>query len=355
MTDEAWDGVYESLGAYFSGQDLCGIFVCEGSCRRFRRQALFAAVRESFPDNDETLLYILSEDGEEILYRITRKTEERLQGYYCYFERNEAMQEYMMDNLRKRQVEKEELPGRRRYECAEGDFGQKRAADDEDGSQNRERKGHCEDGLSGDPTESFRERMRRRQEEKVIRRSGRGVYGLCASMAVFVFAAGLFLLQKEKGGIQAADLMERLKINASEVWEASARPEETGEAYRQSGGVVVEEIPGNVYPTEGEEKNSGADESVSGETGESADPAAGTEPTETPVQPESTAPSAEPETRPEETEAAAGVTYTVQAGDSLYSISRKFYGTESMVPRIQELNQLSNADLIKEGQVLLLP
>ena len=39
VTEEAWQSIYESLGTYFSGQDLCGIFVCEGSCRRFRRQA----------------------------------------------------------------------------------------------------------------------------------------------------------------------------------------------------------------------------------------------------------------------------------------------------------------------------
>ena len=45
VTEEAWQSIYESLGTYFSGQDLCGIFVCEGSCRRFRRQALFQAVR----------------------------------------------------------------------------------------------------------------------------------------------------------------------------------------------------------------------------------------------------------------------------------------------------------------------
>ena len=49
------------------------------------------------------------------------------------------------------------------------------------------------------------------------------------------------------------------------------------------------------------------------------------------------------------------MTYIVEAGDSLYSISRKFYGTEAMVAKIQELNGLSNADLIKEGQSILLP
>ncbi|MBQ1931666.1 MAG: LysM peptidoglycan-binding domain-containing protein, partial [Lachnospiraceae bacterium] len=41
--------------------------------------------------------------------------------------------------------------------------------------------------------------------------------------------------------------------------------------------------------------------------------------------------------------------------DSLYSISRRFYGTEEMALVIQQMNHLENADLIKVGQELQLP
>ncbi len=106
--------------------------------------------------------------------------------------------------------------------------------------------------------------------------------------------------------------------------------------------------------TGGSEPASQPEES-SGETESSAPPE--TAPTETVA--EETTSAAPPETTsaapPESTPASTGVTYVVQAGDSLYSISRKFYGTESMVSQIQELNGLSNADLIKEGQTLNLP
>jgi LysM repeat protein len=44
-----------------------------------------------------------------------------------------------------------------------------------------------------------------------------------------------------------------------------------------------------------------------------------------------------------------------RAGDSLSAISRRFYGTDAFVRTIQELNQLSDADLIQAGQVLILP
>lgn len=51
---------------------------------------------------------------------------------------------------------------------------------------------------------------------------------------------------------------------------------------------------------------------------------------------------------------ASGKTYTVQKGDTLYSISRKMYGSGKRVKDIQSANGLSG-DVIKVGQVLTLP
>ncbi len=376
LPEEAWTESYESLGTYFSGQELCGIFVCEGLCQRLRRQALFAAVRDNFPDNEQTLLFVLSEEGEEILYRITRKNEERLQGYFCYFERNEAMQEYMMDNLPKHQVEKEELPGRRKIPQEtepETEKGYRHAERNDIGGRLSGYGGRVREneGSLGDPAESFRERMRRQQEEKKARKSSRGLFGLCAVMAAVVFASGLLLMQRENGGIQVEDILDRLKINASEILpvsgdiqESEENEEEGSTAAYDGQPVMVEEIPGNVYPT-GDEGEGGADgtQTAGGENGENVtetptEPSTQppTEaPTEAPAESPTEAPAQAP-SQPEETEpVSAGLTYVVEAGDSLSSISRKFYGTDAMVSVIQEMNGLSNADLIKEGQVLNLP
>lgn len=450
VTEEAWQSVYESLGTYFSGQDLCGIFVCEGSCRRFRRQALFQAVRESFPDNTETLLYVLTEDGEEILYRITKKNEERLQGYYCYFERNDAMQEYMMNHLARRSVEQEELPGRRGHGLSASRLEDLRA-------QSRQRQEAAEEGVllperEESPAQPWNTAGRGRtvegslgmpksaapppgqaEEEGGREEAGEGqkgapretpgerrsLFGLCAIMAAAVFAAGMIFLQRGEGGIQIGDILAKLQIDPSQLLEAGALPESSApEETSPQVPVVVEEIPGNVFPTEGdmpvasgtgsqepaESSAEGESEPVSvspeetmppsSETGEGSGNAASgaeTQPSTTPeslpessgeteslappettpaetlpaettsaAAPEETTPAAPPEETtpaapPESTPVSAGVTYVVQAGDSLYSISRRFYGTESMVSQIQELNGLSNADLIKEGQTLKLP
>lgn len=51
---------------------------------------------------------------------------------------------------------------------------------------------------------------------------------------------------------------------------------------------------------------------------------------------------------------ASGKTYTVQPHDTLYSISKKMYGSGKRVKDIQDANGLSS-DVIKPGQVLKLP
>jgi LysM repeat protein len=48
-------------------------------------------------------------------------------------------------------------------------------------------------------------------------------------------------------------------------------------------------------------------------------------------------------------------TYTVQAGDTLSAISRKFYGTTSMINQIMELNEITDASKLSIGRVIKLP
>ena len=365
FSSEAWDEGYEGLGTYFSGQELCGIFVCEGSCRRFRRQALFAAVRENFPDQ-EALLYLLTEEGEEIVYRIRPRGEERLQGYYCYFERNEAMQDYMMDHLPERRVEWEWSPKPLAMTGTES-----RSMTGTVGQQGKE-------GVLGDPARQFRQKMDRSHTKRKRRDqpSGRGIVALCAVMAAVIVISGMGLVYRERGGIQMEDLLSRLQIDTDILAAVSAWPEETGEHYvgRETGkkddesvgkvenpssSLVVEEIPGNVYPTAGEAE-------TSGQAGILSESPEETEPSTESLSEPSTESSTNVSDVARETDSATlldqeslvvgtGVLYTVQQGDSLYSISRRFYGTEEMAAVIQQLNDLEDADLIKVGQELLLP
>ena len=47
--------------------------------------------------------------------------------------------------------------------------------------------------------------------------------------------------------------------------------------------------------------------------------------------------------------------YIIQRGDTLAKISRKFYGTENMIKKICELNNIQDMDNILYGEKILLP
>jgi len=369
FSPEAWNEGYEILGTYFSGQELCGFFVCEGSGRRFRKQSLFAAARECFPDRP-ALLYLLTEEGEEILYHILPRGEERLQGYYCYFERNEAMQDFMVDHLPDRKVE---------WELSQGWRQEPKKSRGQEGSL----------GEPVDPALQFRKKMGRnkRSVEKAHPSAGRGIVALCATMALVIVVSGMGLAYREKAGVQIQEILSRLHIDPDFLAAVSAMPEETGEHYvgrenhqnqenttgDSSPSILVEEIPGNVYPTEGEvpesslEPESASQEftepesaSQESETIQQEPESARQEPLETePTKPSLSESTSDPDQATPELEESfpvgTGVLYTVKEGDSLYSISRRFYGTEEMAVVIQQMNHLENADLIKVGQELLLP
>lgn len=57
----------------------------------------------------------------------------------------------------------------------------------------------------------------------------------------------------------------------------------------------------------------------------------------------------------ESTESGTATTYTVKSGDSLYTISQKFYGTTQKYKVIMEANKLTDPNKIKIGQVLNIP
>jgi nucleoid-associated protein YgaU len=51
----------------------------------------------------------------------------------------------------------------------------------------------------------------------------------------------------------------------------------------------------------------------------------------------------------------SGAQYTVQAGDNLSKISKKFYGNANEYPKIASANGISNPDLIRVGQQITIP
>ena len=68
-----------------------------------------------------------------------------------------------------------------------------------------------------------------------------------------------------------------------------------------------------------------------------------------------TAPIVEPEPQPEPTPAPSGDTYTVVAGDCLWNIAYKLYGSGAQFGKIAEANKIADPYIIYVGQILTVP
>ena len=68
-----------------------------------------------------------------------------------------------------------------------------------------------------------------------------------------------------------------------------------------------------------------------------------------------TAPVVEPEPQPEPTPAPSGDTYTVVAGDCLWNIAYKLYGSGAQFGKIAEANKIADPYIIYIGQILTVP
>lgn len=96
ITDDTWAAVFENVKSYFEGMTVCGWFI-SGQDAAFLRQPVISGINNS-GNYDAALVYIRDkENDEDCVYKVTSQGKDRLSGYYIYYERNEQMQDYMID------------------------------------------------------------------------------------------------------------------------------------------------------------------------------------------------------------------------------------------------------------------
>lgn len=145
------------------------------------------------------------------------------------------------------------------------------------------------------------------------------------------------------------------------IFNSSAENVNGEEAEVASGEDPIDEEPGEETgdgEEAGEELGVGDDEEDDDVSDEDSDEEENLEESEEPV----TEPEETEEEEPEDEQASESVggeeieeTYEIQSGDTIFSISRAFYGDGSMVDEIIRLNNIEDINNIQVGDVLRLP
>lgn len=325
LKDEVWGEIYEEMKEYFPEQDVIGWYLSFPTGGLKVTEMIKKIHLSHFGGNDKVLLLADLEEQDHAFYMYRNGRMEKQEGYYVFYEKNEAMQEYILGKNPKASVDYTGKP-------------QDRAIHD------------------------FRKIIARKNAEKNEKNLDKTMSYFTTGAAVTAILLGAMWLQKNyEDGL----LNQKIQVSSTNVAELEEQSERKEDKSGQLWEIETSDASISEIETIGEEKLSEAEPSdevnVSNfddkdviDTAE-IDSAIG----------EETLESAEnkieesmglDEKKDEETIASGVISeYVVQQGDTLNSISLRYYGSIQNVKEICEKNNILQEDTIYPGQKILLP
>ena len=283
---------------YFDGSTLLGWFYDEKGTAPCLTPELERILKNFFGGNNRLLLLSDSLEKEETLYIYEEGAVHKKEGYYIYYERNQAMQEYMI--VSRKDTPQEVKPEEVRDEALK----------------------------------NYRELVLNRPKKNFQLPAFHSlVYGsgLLVVIAIIVVGISMFNNYEKMKKLETAVSVMEQKNDSSGTDPALDTETQTK--------LVIEDLAGQVEPTEKE----------NAENLQVADNTAAPDNTSDQAASASTQPQSEAEIILQQ-----GY-YIVQPGDSMISISKKIYQDASHVADLCAANGIENGDNIKVGEKLILP
>ncbi len=329
FTDKVWTDLYEKIKQYFNSLEIVGWFYARNDSVREIGSGLFQTHVDNFGGIDKVLFLIDKSEKEEEFYAYENGQLVRLSGYYVYYEKNEQMQEYMVEQAPSESVDK----------------------------QNEDR-----------VTSNYRLLVQEKQDTHTKKKLSGTLYTICTCLVIVVLAAGTLL-------VQDYDRMKQLENQVHQLAVSVLKP--------NSETIAVEQINGDVYPTKEDltnqqtlptQENISTEESDLLQTATKVTSAEETETTKETIIETTTEIITTAETTTETTTVSeensiestaaeeaqnvggqAGYYYTVKKGETLTSICVAVYQSDHMVSAIKEANGIEDGDKIYPGQEIYLP
>lgn len=295
---------------YFDGSTLLGWFYDEKGTAPCLTPELERIMKNFFGGNNRLLLLSDSLEKEETLYIYEDGAVHKKEGYYIYYERNQAMQEYMI--VSRKDTPQEVKPEEVRDEALK----------------------------------NYRELVLNRPKKNFQLPAFHSlVYGsgLLVVIAIIVVGISMFNNYEKMKKLETAVSVMEQKNDSSGTDPALDTETQTK--------LVIEDLAGQVEPTEKEnaENLQVADNTAAPDN--TAVPDSTTAPDNTSDQ----AASASTQPKSEAEIILQQGYYIVQPGDSMISISKKIYQDASHVADLCAANGIENVDNIKVGEKLILP
>lgn len=283
---------------YFPETEIVGWGLIEDGKPMGRSREVGRIHSKYFSKDQSVFIWKDSLDGEEVFYAFKYGELMQMGGHYVFYEKNPAMQNYMISTRKKIGVTPSEVV-------------EDRAAKD------------------------FRSVVRERMDAKSDRQNSRLIYITSALLVVVVLVIGVSTMNNY-------DKMEAVQSSLESLSQSVNSPESQTET---------------VTEDEGDDKEEGAAAKAQVETGEteSVQEASGETASDSSGEGDTDDTGAVMTADPSEIDLDEDDYYVVQKGDTLDTISMKVYGDAAHVDAICRMNGLSDGNLIYIGQKLLLP
>lgn len=331
FSDKIWGQIYEDTKKYFEGQEIVGWFVSLPGFNMQINENLLKTHLNHFAGNEKTLFLVEPGEWEEAFFMYENNQLIRQPGYYIYYEKNDAMQSYMIQMSQNKSIEEtEKIPDR-----AVADF-RKTVKDKAKKVEKSEQK------------KVKKEQQPTELKEKKDSRIG-WMAGACAAVAVF--AVAFIQLNQQRDNFESSqEITENQKVaqEASsdnlEVFDDSTKLEENTNEKKQE----------NTWGKEWKESEENKDIKQSEITGDDQEKQSESDQEEKKPEQEEKEPE-QPATQTTGNSVVKTEEYIIKRGDTMISICKNKYGNIDRLEEVCQLNGITSEDLIYAGKKLLLP
>lgn len=324
FTETKWIEILEEIKQNFPGLEIVGWFLAAQGFDKSLEERLLTIHKEQFREPDSILFYMDTVEKEEKIFRNENGVLKSQGGYYIYYEKNRAMQEYMVHYFGERA---EETPTQ----------------------------------VPDKAARQFRRMVQEKETKKVKKSSGMS-YAFATFALLVIFAVGMSVLDNYEKLSYVEKKVESLTSQVSAISETSVN---TQNSTSPSDSAMATNMGDSNRIEKEDENNIGIETDVIGNDSQSELTAEQESDTKTLLENLATTDEnqAQEETTEDVLEKTATPTistegkqsYIVEQGDTLQIISMKIYQTTDKVDEIMELNQIENADKILVGEKIWLP
>lgn len=297
FNDKIWGQVNETSNEYFPNQEILGWFLSIPGFSMQLNEMMVKTHLDYFAGNEKVLFVVEPGEWDEAFYIFENGKMNRQSGYYIYYEKNEPMQNYMIEMNQNKSIEEtENIPDR--------------------------------------AVVNFRKTIKNNQEEET--KPEKRNWAMGAYVALAFLAVGVAVYSRSEN-------LQRMVLSALEQERdekdtlVSALPQNTNPS-----------LTPTLTPTQNPDNSSFLDDENQQNTGTGENNGGGQENLNADEQEKEPSDS-------QQTDASSMQEYIIKKGDTLTSISMTYYGNLEMIDEICRLNNISKENLIFAGQKIVLP